>query len=554
MRSLAQSLVDDGVLSQTQLAGTLADYVPGSSPFHHFLLSHADLSPEQLLPRLCRNCRIPELDEDKFNVLFFPTTFSSEPWVSFCLEHHVLPLSLHGTSLDLAMSDPFDFELLEELEALSQKTINRHYCPPQLLAKHYTALASSLSSDDEANADTDPHQREQLREDAVSRVQEIFREAIRQHASDIHIEPGEKEIHVRLRIDGLLQEIMTIPYNLYSQLTCRIKIMANLDIAEKRVPQDGAIQYSYEGKPIEFRVSSLPGVHGENIVLRLLDGSSLLPDLTQIGLSGKLLENYTHLIQKPYGIILVTGPTGSGKTTTLYSTLAILNQSTTNLITIEDPVEYRREGMHQIQINTKAGMTFASALRSILRQDPDIIMVGEMRDHETAEIAIRAALTGHLVLSTLHTNDSPSSFSRLVDMGIAPYLVSSSILGILAQRLVRKICPHCKAAHPLGQEEQAYLAYKFAQYGLNEKPEEISFFKGAGCQKCRGRGYKGRIAVFELIYMDSEVSQAILSGTGQDAISQAAAGSQAYRHLWFDAWDKAKSGMTTVEEMMRIAN
>lgn len=450
------------------------------------------------------------------------------------------------------MSDPFDFDSLDILETMCGKTIKRYYCPETLYARYREALLPlSLEEETEEEALLQPSQ---VSEDAVSKVHEILDECVRQHASDIHIEPSEKCLHVRLRIDGLLQEIMTIPRTLYSQIVCRVKIMSNLDIAEKRLPQDGAIQYHQDNKNVEFRVSTLPGVHGENIVMRLLDSSSVMPELRQIGLSGDLADRYEHLIHKPYGIILVTGPTGSGKTTTLYSTLSLLNQSTANVITIEDPVEYRREGIHQIQINTKAGMTFASALRSILRQDPDIIMVGEMRDQETAEIAIRAALTGHLVLSTLHTNDSPSSFTRLIDMGIAPYLVSSSILGIIAQRLVRKVCSHCRTAHTLTEEEKLYLAYKFKNDATSFDADGAQWSKGTGCPKCHGRGYKGRIATFELITMDSSVSSALLAGGGQEAIAAAAAASQDYQPLWFDAFEKAQCGLTTVEELIRVIN
>jgi type II secretory ATPase GspE/PulE/Tfp pilus assembly ATPase PilB-like protein len=354
-------------------------------------------------------------------------------------------------------------------------------------------------------------------------------------------------------VDGLLQEFEVLPRNLYSQLVCRVKILSNLDIAEKRLPQDGAISYTFNHEPVEFRVSTLPGVHGENIVLRILDPHSLPPDLKEIGFSGSLLASYDRMVRKPYGIILVTGPTGSGKTTTLYSTLSLVNQETSNIITIEDPVEYRRDGIHQIQINTKAGMTFSGALRSILRQDPDVIMVGEMRDSETAQIAIRAALTGHLVFSTLHTNDSPSSFIRLIDMGVAPYLVTSSILGILAQRLVRKICSHCKAPYQTNDEERAYLTYKLKQYGITADLASLSFYHGSGCPKCRGRGYRGRTASFEFIAMDSSVSQAILAGKGQEAIAKAAL-EQGYRALWCDAWDKVLQGITSVEEVMRVIN
>lgn len=555
MKALTESLIEEGIFDAKQLEEAFSGYCPGSEPFHHFLIEHRRFNTQDLMARLCRHCQILELTEEKLTIASAPSTFQGELWVPFCLERNILPLSVRGAILDVAMVDPFDFEAVEELEECSKKIVNRYFCNPDLFALQKQIILSSLSVPaSEEEEEVDPSQRQKLSEDAVSKVQEIFDEAIHQQASDIHMEPSEKEIHVRLRVDGLLQECMTLTKHSYSQVVCRIKILSNLDIAEKRRPQDGAIKYTHKGKSIEFRVSTLPGVHGENIVLRLLDSSNLLPQLKQIGFSGALLENYERLIQKPYGVILVTGPTGSGKTTTLYSTLSLLSKPETNLITIEDPVEYRREGIHQIQINTKAGMTFASALRSILRQDPDIIMVGEMRDQETAEIAIRAALTGHLVLSTLHTNDSPSSFARLIDMGVAPYLVTSSVLGILAQRLVRKVCVQCKVATAPSEGELAYLKYQLPKFGLSTDLSQFTFYKGTGCPKCNGRGYKGRLAIFELVSMDKEVSEAVLAGGEQEKIAEAAAKSQNYRSFWFDGWDKVLQGLTSLEELMRVAS
>ncbi len=551
METLIQNLRNKQTLSEEQLAVGLENHPVGGQPFHHTLFKRHLVDPAILMPALCREWHIPALDSEKISLLIAYPTIQGEPWLSFCLERDILPLAQSEDNLDVAMADPFDFGALSELEQRSRKTVNRYWCSPELIAKEKTKLEELLhKNEEEGESDIDPSQHVRMREDAVSKTKEILDEAIAEGASDIHVEPAEHLVHVRLRVDGLLHEYTSVPQDLYSQLTCRIKIMANLDIAEKRLPQDGAIKYKRWRKEVEFRVSTLPGVYGEKIVLRLLDASNLLLDLEQLGLPPRTLKAYKLLIEKPYGVLLVTGPTASGKTTSLYSTLSLLNEPSTNMITVEDPVEYRIPGMNQIQINTKAGMTFGSALRSILRQDPDIIMVGEMRDQETAEIAIRAALTGHLVFSTLHTNDSPSTFSRLTDMGIAPYLVTSSVLGVLAQRLVRMICPHCKEEHPLSDEEREFLSTKLSAEEL-AMLNGVPIWKGKGCDKCYHLGYKGRIAVFELIAMDNEVSQAVLRGAEHRQITEAAA-AQGYEPLWVDAWQKVRMGLTTIEELKRI--
>ena len=330
-------------------------------------------------------------------------------------------------------------------------------------------------------------------------VDSIIQHAVRARASDIHIEPFEKNIRIRFRIDGELQEIMTSSKTTHSAIVTRIKIIGRMDIAEKRIPQDGRVDMNIDNKDIDLRISVLPTVYGEKIVLRLLDRSSTILTKTQLGFSAENIRMFDKLIQSPNGIILVTGPTGSGKTTTLYAVLQELNKIGRNIITVEDPVEYRLEGINQVQVNIKAGLTFASGLRSILRQDPDIIMIGEIRDTETAKIAVRAAITGHLVLSTMHTNDSASAVSRLVDMGIEPYLVSSSVVGVVAQRLVKKICTNCKIEYKPSHSEMDLLQ-------LNENDV---LYKGQGCSLCNNAGYKGRTAIHEILLMTRELREMV---------------------------------------------
>jgi type II secretion system protein E len=377
----------------------------------------------------------------------------------------------------------------------------------------------------------------------IKLVNLIVMKAIREGASDIHIEPEEDVLKTRLRVDGMLHEIESPPKHLQSAIISRIKIMANLDIAERRIPQDGRFTTKMEGKQVDVRVSCVPTIYGENVVLRLLDASSALLALEQLGFSKGMLEKYQKLIIRPHGIILVTGPTGSGKTTTLYGSLDKINSAEKNIITIEDPVEYKLPRVRQIQVDEKVGLTFANGLRSILRQDPNIIMVGEIRDLDTAEIAVQAALTGHLVFSTLHTNDAPGAITRLIDMGVEPFLVSSSVIGILAQRLVRRICEGCKEKYVPTKED-------LKDIGLRES-EKVEFFKGKGCPKCMDTGYKGRISIYELMVPDEKIHNAIVSKAPADEIRKLACGSGMVT-LMEDGIEKVKAGITTVEEVLRV--
>lgn len=379
----------------------------------------------------------------------------------------------------------------------------------------------------------------------IQMLNSLFLRAVRSGASDIHFEPFSDRVLVRFRLDGVLHEVLTIPQNTYPQVVSRIKVISKLNVAEKRLPQDGRIKVKIGTKKIDMRVSTLPTVFGERVVIRLLDKSNKLLTLKELGLSKKDLSKYEKIISKPYGLILITGPTGSGKTTTLYASLLKLVTPKKNIITIEDPVEYQINGISQIQVNPKIELTFANGLRSILRQDPDIIMVGEIRDRETAEIAVHASLTGHLVLSTLHTNDAPSAVTRLVDMGVESFLVASSLEGVVAQRLVRKICEKCKVSYAPSVEE----VDEIKRYIKIEKVNKL--YRGKGCEECLGTGYKGRTAIYEIMEVNDDIRGVISRNPESTELGKKAL-FYGMRTLVQDGIEKALEGITTIEEVIQI--
>ncbi|TDA67727.1 MAG: type II/IV secretion system protein [Clostridia bacterium] len=465
-----------------------------------------------------------------------------------------------GNKLTVAMADPLNIMALDDLRAATGCEI----VPVLADEAEIDTVLDNLLSMSELFAGTNGEEEDttvlemgrfdldDLPETAVEAapvvraVNSIIQQAVKSRASDVHLEPQEKSLRVRLRVDGFLRDIMSIPRRFHAPMISRIKIMAEMDIAERRVPQDGRVRVRVGGKEVDLRVSTLPTIFGEKAVIRLLDKSQMLLRLEDLGFNDELLAGYRSLIRRPYGMILVTGPTGSGKTTTLYATLNAINTVEKNIITIEDPVEYVLPGINQIQINPKAGLTFASGLRSILRQDPDVVMVGEIRDSETADIAIRAATTGHLVFSTLHTNDAAGTVGRLLDMGMEPFLVASSVVGVMAQRLVRVVCPHCKTAYelPPGAPERAFLGVPAG--------ENLTLFKGSGCSFCNRTGYHGRVAVHELMTVTGKIRDAILGKASADDF-QAIAKAQGMRNLRDDAQGKVLAGITTFEELMRVA-
>jgi type II secretion system protein E len=378
-------------------------------------------------------------------------------------------------------------------------------------------------------------------EPIIQLVDSMLSEAVRRRASDIHIEPSMHQLRVRYRIDGVLQDVNSPPKALHGPVVSRIKIMAGLNIAEKRLPQDGRLQLAVEGRPMDVRVSALPATHGESIVLRLLDRSQPIRGLAEMGLLAEDQRRWEELIHRPHGMVLVTGPTGSGKTTTLYGALAMLNQPDHKLITVEDPVEYQLSGVNQVAVKSGIGLSFAAALRSMLRQAPDVIMVGEIRDQETAQIAIQAALTGHLVLSTLHTNDAPSAITRLIDMGVAPFLVASTVQGVLAQRLVRRVCPACRITDNATAEERAFLG----------EPPMQQVIRSNGCDKCHGTGYFGRVGIFELLVITEALRQLIVTKASASAL-RATAAREGMRGLREDGIAKIREGITTMSEVLRV--
>jgi type IV pilus assembly protein PilB len=484
-----------------------------------------------------------------------------------CFEHLVLPLARNGDQLTIAVSDPFDVLLLDDLNMLAG-------CKVRPMLSHPAAIKAALD-----NAFDDGKQQvEELLDGVASNAIEVKEEAedekdislavssgsddevpavklvnllllraLREKASDIHIEPGEASIRVRFRIDGRLIEIMRPPKALLAALTSRLKILANLDIAERMVPQDGKFQIRYENRTIDFRLSTLPVVGGEKAVMRILDQSGAAASLDRLGYEPRCLSDMKRAVDSSYGMVLVTGPTGSGKSTTLYASVKEVATPEINVVTVEDPVEYRMDGINQVPVNPKRGLTFAGALRSILRQDPDVVLVGEIRDTETAEIAVKAALTGHLVLSTLHTNDAAGAVTRLVDMGIDPFMVSSSLICVAAQRLARVLCTHCRQAVEVPEKELLSVGFK-----REEIDAGLSLFQAnqAGCPRCKG-GYKGRFAILETLFLDHAIKRMVVEGKSVDELKARAIenGMLTLRRVGLL---NAMRGKTSLEEVLRV--
>jgi len=472
-----------------------------------------------------------------------------------------VPLDLGDQRLRIAMADPDDFYTVEALRLAYglgiQVCCGRESDILDTIERLYGTGTQSLETiieeagrdiydiSPEGVEDTD-HLRDMASEAPIIRlVNRLIYNAVESRASDIHFEPFEDEFKARYRIDGVLHNVESPPKRLQAAIISRVKIMAKLDIAERRLPQDGRIKLKIADKEIDFRVSTIPTLFGESLVMRILDRDTLILDLERLGFPKELYEQYTSLISQPYGMILVTGPTGSGKTSTLYTTLAKINSPENKIITLEEPVEYQLSGVNQIQVNPKIGMTFANGLRSIVRQDPDIILVGEIRDRETAEIAIQSALTGHLLFSTLHTNDAAGAVTRLLDMGVESFLLSSTLLGVLAQRLVRVICPHCKAE----VEPDDRL---IRSMGLPpEEAAHVRLFAGRGCDACRSTGFSGRTAIFEYLSVDSDIRREITQQSSLERIKDIAI-QKGMTTLRQDGWRKVRQGITTVQEVLRV--
>ena len=476
--------------------------------------------------------------------------------------HHLVAISLTGSTLTLAMSDPSNLVAINEVKFLTGYDVKVAVAATSSVSHaiarlydegaDYNEVLAQVENDDvelvKSEEEIDVKELERATEDApvVRLVNAILTSAVKRRASDIHLEPFEKMFRVRYRVDGVLEEIMKPPLKLKNAITSRIKVMAQLDIAERRLPQDGRIKLKFgPGQDMDFRVSVLPTIFGEKIVLRLLDKSNLQLDMTKLGFEEQALKDFKDAIYKPFGMVLVTGPTGSGKTTTLYSALSELNKISQNISTAEDPVEYNLVGINQVQIHEDIGLNFANALRSFLRQDPDIIMVGEIRDFETAEIAIKAALTGHLVLSTLHTNDAPSTINRLLNMGVEPFLVASSVNLVLAQRLARLICSSCR--EPVEIHPQALIELGVTR----EEASTATCFRGAGCPQCGGTGYRGRVALYEVMPVSEELRELVLNGASATDIKKTAI-ALGMMTLRQSGLLKLRQGQTTIEEVIRV--
>jgi type IV pilus assembly protein PilB len=470
---------------------------------------------------------------------------------SLCRRHSLLPIRREGGTLIVAMADPNDILALDDVSAATRLRIR----PVLADAKDLASAIDRYHRADDELSDLQHELTEQGGTGEESAVVEddeapvvrfvnlLISQAIQDRASDIHIEPGERELRVRYRIDGVLKEVQSAPSSVQAGVLSRLKVMSDLDIAERRRPQDGRISVLHQGRKIDLRVATLPTVWGEKIVMRILDTSGSAKSIADLSMMGRNFDAFKAAYSRPNGMLLVTGPTGSGKSTTLYTAIQEVAKPTVNVITVEDPVEYRMAGINQVQINAKAGLTFASALRSILRSDPDIVLIGEIRDHETAQIAIEAALTGHLVMSTLHTNDAPSAVTRLVEMGIEPYLVGSALVGVVAQRLARRLCDKCK--RPTTYDED-YLA----RIGLLiEEDEEV--FVPVGCSQCAGTGYRGRIAIHEVMTVSEEIERLTVTHSSASEIGRTAQ-QQGMVSLRMDGWNKVCAGLTSIEEVLRV--
>ncbi|MDY7030279.1 MAG: type IV-A pilus assembly ATPase PilB [Thermodesulfobacteriota bacterium] len=555
---LGDLLVKKNLISEEQLRKALEQQRIHGGRLGQHLVKLGFMDEGDLTSFLSTQYQVPSINLSEFEV--DPDIIKIIP-DDIVHKYQIMPVSKSGSTLVVAIADPSNVFAIDDVKFLTglniEAVVTSESAIKTAIDKHYDSFASLsdvMSDFDDAGVEfvrdeekVDLSELEKATEEApvVKLVNLVLTDAIKKGASDIHVEPYEKSFRVRFRIDGILHEIMKPPMSLKNAIISRIKIMAKLDIAERRLPQDGRIKLKMgRGREMDFRVSVLPTLFGEKVVLRLLDKSNLQLDMTKLGFEEKALEDFKTSIYKPYGMVLVTGPTGSGKTTTLYSALSELNKISSNISTAEDPVEFNLPGINQVQMHEDIGLTFASSLRSFLRQDPDIIMVGEIRDFETAEIGIKAALTGHLVLSTLHTNDAPGTVNRLLNMGIEPFLVASSVNLILAQRLARKICLECKK--PLEVHHSTLLDLGIPK----EEVGDITCYSGTGCMNCSDTGYRGRIAMYEVMPINEELKELILDGASASEIKTRAMAS-GMKTLRQSGITKLKEGITTIEEVFR---
>ena len=561
-KDIAEMLLEEGLITPRQLEKAIDQQKSSNESLERIIINLGYVTEKEVTEVIGKEMGVPFIDLDEVQIDMELARTVPE---HLAQRYKVIPVGQENQKLALAMVDPlnvfaiddirlitgFDIEPMISTEESIMRAINNHFGGKSIMEVHEEVTGIAMSDFEdleqiEEQDELDLTQLQKLVDEApiVRVVNLIITQAINDKASDIHIEPRVKNVCVRYRIDGVLHEVMSPPKHIQAPMISRIKIMASLDIAERRIPQDGKIHLKHDNKEYDLRVSTLPTVHGEKVVMRILDKSAVMIGLDKLGLMPDTRAVFEDLVFKPYGMILVTGPTGSGKSTTLYTALNMLNTSEDNICTVEDPVEYQLPGINQVQINPKAGLTFAAALRSFLRQDPDIIMVGEIRDGETAQIAIESALTGHLVLSTLHTNDAAGAITRLIDMGIEPFLVASALVGVIAQRLVRRICPNCREAYTPPEEA-------VAKFGLNLADTNIVFYHGRGCDHCKGTGYKGRSGIYEMMTVNENVRPLILRNAPTIEVKDAAI-ENGMVTLQEDGLRKVLEGTTTIEECLRV--
>ena len=553
MKQLGDILLQGGLVTEDQLFQAFQLHKDEGKALGRVLVDHGFLTESQLVAALAQQIGLEFVDLSDY-----PVDGSIVARVSgaICRKHNALPLRIDDEGkLLLAMADPANVFAIDDIRSLTgfdvRPVVATRADVLSAIDRYYRAdsdlddLTAVMELEDD---DADLSNLKEVVEDApiVKYVNLLITQAIQDRASDIHLEPNERSLIVRYRIDGVLHQVMQSPKNIQAGVISRLKIMADINIAERRIPQDGRLSVNANGKKIDLRVATLPTVWGEKIVMRILDNSQAAMDLSDLGFSQRNYENFSESFRKPYGMILVTGPTGSGKSTTLYATLNQIARPEVNVITVEDPVEYRLAGINQVQTNAKAGLTFASALRSILRCDPDIVLIGEIRDHETAQIAVEAALTGHLVLSTLHTNDAPSAITRLTEMGLEPFLVGSAVDGVLAQRLARRLCKKCK--EPYEPTPEALVQARFPWQDGEPLP---TLYRPAGCSACSKTGYKGRLALHEVMAVSEGIERLAVERASSASITELAR-EEGMVTLREDGLDKVLRGITSMDEILRV--
>jgi type IV pilus assembly protein PilB len=549
---LGEYLVDQGLVSEDQIQKALDEQKKAGTRLGQTLIDLGFLKEDELIVALAKQLDLAHIDILSYSLK--PDVVKLIP-EKIARRYELIAIDKIGNNLTIAMADPLNVFAIDEISQITKSRIDPVICSRTKLLKVFD---KAYKQHEEQNVQppaetTDNYSRLQQEDkettaslggsEIIDLVNEIINISVQARATDIHIEPDEQEIRVRCRIDGFLQEMKTYSKEVQLPMISRIKVLSGLDISEKRIPQDGRFKFQFEDREIDLRVSTLPTVLGEKIVLRVLDKTMVMVEMDHLGFLPENLAQMKELIHRPYGMILVTGPTSSGKTTTLYSALNMINTVEKNILTVEDPVEYRLKRINQVQVNPRAGLTFAAGLRSFLRQDPNVIMIGEIRDLETAEIAVQSALTGHLVLSTIHTNNAPSTITRLIDMKIDAFLVASAVTGILAQRLIRTICPDCK--QPFKPDAEFIHALN-----LQDNPQGYTFYKGAGCDKCGQSGYKGRIGIYELMIVNNDIRDLILRNATTSELTQEAK-KHGMRTLREDGFQKVLNGVTTVEEVLR---